>query len=183
MTPFRVLEADPPWSFSDSLPGKTRGAARNYPCMRVDAIRRLVLPPLHDDCVLFLWRVSAMQEEALSVVRAWGFTPKSEIVWVKTTRPSEDVGATRLAFGMGHYVRASHETCLIATRGRAKPMHHSQRSVFFAERGRHSAKPESFYDLVEAMYAGPRVRLFARSERPGWTSIGDSLGSTLQVAS
>ena len=180
--PFRVLEADPPWSFGDRLPGNGRGAAKHYECMSIDAIRRLVLPPLADDCVLLLWRVAAMQEEALSVVRAWGFTPKSEIVWVKTTGATEDTGAVRLAFGMGRQVRACHEVCLIATRGKVKPLHHSQRSVFFAPRTRHSEKPAGFYDLVESLYEGPRVRLFARSERPGWTSVGSEIGSTLEVA-
>ena len=180
--PFAVLEADPPWLFGDRLPGRWRGAAKHYECMPSKDIARVALPPLANDCVLLLWRVAAMQEEALSVVRAWGFKPKSEIVWVKTTKETEDTGAVHLAFGMGRQVRACHETCIIATRGKVKPLHHSQRSVFFAPRQKHSQKPSAFYDLVEAMYAGPRARLFARSERPGWVSFGDEIGSTLEVA-
>ena len=43
------------------------------------------LVPLARDVRLFLWRVGAMQEEALAVIRAWGFTLKAELVWVKTT--------------------------------------------------------------------------------------------------
>jgi len=184
---YHVLEADPPWSFSDALPGRSRGmkrgAASNYPCMPTAAICRLVLPPLAADCVLLLWRVAAMQQDALDVVRAWGFTLKSEIVWAKTTAATQDTGAVHLAFGMGHQVRACHETCLIATRGKVKPANRSTRSVFFAPRGAHSAKPSAFYDLVERMYEGPRVRLFARDERPGWDSFGSDLGTVLEVAS
>lgn len=29
-TPFGVIAADPPWQFSDHLPGKKRGAAKHY---------------------------------------------------------------------------------------------------------------------------------------------------------
>src|ERR1019366_6985220 len=36
----RVLVADPPWGFSDSLPGKTRGAAKQYETLTVDEIKR-----------------------------------------------------------------------------------------------------------------------------------------------
>lgn len=180
--PFRVLEADSPWLFGDRLPGRFRGASKHYECMSTADICRIALPPLAPDCVLFLWRVAAMQEEALQVCRAWGFKPKSEIVWVKTTCKGEELGAVHLAFGMGRQVRACHEVCLIATRGKVKPLHHSQRSVFFAPRQRHSQKPSAFYDIAERLYDGPRVRLFARDERPGWTSVGLEIGSTLEVA-
>lgn len=180
--PFRVLLVDPPWKFGDSLPGLTRGAAKQYPCMPTHEIERLVLPPLAADCVLLLWKVAAMPSDALRVCQAWGFTPKTEIVWVKTTKASEDTGATRLAFGMGHQVRACHETCVIATRGRVKPLHRSQRSVFMAPRLAHSQKPDAFYEIVEPLYAGPRVELFARRARDGWTQFGFDLGSTLEVA-
>ena len=43
------------------------------------------LPPLADDCTLFLWGVAAMQQEALDVMATWGFTLKGEIVWLKRT--------------------------------------------------------------------------------------------------
>jgi len=181
--PFALIAADPPWRFDDLLPGRTRGAERNYQCLGTDDLCRLVLPPIASDAVLLLWRVAAMQEEALRVARAWGFTVKSELVWVKTTkRASPDAGATKLAFGMGRQVRACHEVCLIATRGRVRPLHRSQRSVFFAPRTRHSEKPDAFYDIAESTWQGPRVELFARRLRPGWECIGNEIGSYLEVA-
>lgn len=165
----RVLVSDPPWRFSDKLPGKGRGAVKHYACLPVHEIQRFPLPPLADDCVLFLWRVSAMQEEALQVVRAWGFSPKSEIVWRKLTSKG------RVHFGMGRTVRLAHETCIIATRGRPKIISRSERSVFDALVGVHSAKPDEFYRIVERMYAGPRAELFARQRRDGWACYGDGL--------
>src|SRR5262245_7142273 len=111
-----TLIADPPWPFSDRLPpvkstSRARGAKGTYKStMSVREIMDYPLPPLADDCRLFLWRVASMQEEALDVLWAWGFQLKSEIVWVKE-RPSGN-----LAFGMGRTVRGAHETCLIAVR-------------------------------------------------------------------
>lgn len=171
----RVLCADPPWKFRDKLPGKNRGAARNYPLMTTEEICRFPLPPLADDCVLFLWRVAAMQQAALDVVRMWGFNPpQREIVWLKKT-----VNGNRF-FGMGRVVRAEHEVCLIATRGRPQVLNHSTRSTFVTDFeglsdvvGRHSEKPEKFYEIVESLYAGPYAELFARRQRPGWTCLGE----------
>lgn len=170
MSAFRVVVADPPWAFADALPGPKRGAAKHYATMSVDQIAHFELPPIADDAWLFLWRVSSQVEEALAVVRAWGFVPKAEIVWVKLTANA------RPAFGMGHYVRGAHETCIVATRGHVKAASRSVRSVFFSPRLRHSEKPEVFFELVEEIAGrGPFVELFARRRRSGWAAFGDEL--------
>lgn len=168
------MAADPAWKFGDKLPGAGRGAAKNYRVQTLDQIRGYPLPPLLDDAYLFLWRVSAMVEEAYSVVRAWDFTPKSEVVWRKLTKEGKPW------FGMGRHVRASHETCIVATRGRPTRLSASVRSVFEAPvprdaEGRyvHSAKPEEFVKLIEQLTPGPYVELFARRVRPGWVCLGD----------
>lgn len=170
-TPARVLVADPPWPYSDKLPGNGRGAAKHYSVMSIRDIEYFDLPPMAADSLLFLWRVAAMPGEALRVCRAWGFEPKSEIVWVKLT------SAGKPHFGMGRYVRAQHETCIIATRGKgnSRIRNHAVRSVFEAPVGRHSAKPERFYEIVEELAAGPYVELFARQRREGWTCEGNEL--------
>lgn len=177
MTPFRVVCADPPWRFGDKLPGPGRGASKHYETMRVEDICALKLPPIGEDALLFLWRVSAMQEEALRVARAWGFRPVSEIVWVKRSPGA----AVRM--GMGRYVRGSHESCLIATRGQGVAFikDHGVCSVFEAPRTEHSAKPDAFFALVERLAEGPYLELFARRSRPGWTTVGDALGSRLDL--
>ena len=167
--PFRVLCADPAWSFGDSLPGKSRGAAKNYRTMTVDEIERFELPPLATDCYLFLWRVASMQQEALNVVRCWGFTVKTEIVWSKKTKHGKQ------HYGMGRHVRAAHETCLVCVRGKPKPGRDMMRSLFEAKTGAHSQKPEEFYAMIESSFRGPFAELFARRHRRGWTCLGDEL--------
>lgn len=184
MSPFACIVADPPWSFGDALPGASRGAEKNYSCMSVEDIRDIYdscdgdiemcdrFFPVANDALLFMWRVSAMVPEAYSVISAWGFTPKSEIVWTKKTKGG------KLHFGMGRYVRASHETCIIAARGKAASLilNHSTRSVFEAETGKHSEKPNKFFEIVEALCPGPRLELFARRQREGWTCVGNESG-------
>ena len=170
--PARVLIADPPWKFGDSLPGRARGAVKHYPCLSVDDICNFPLPPLMGDCYLFLWRVAAMPEEALRVVRAWGFVPKAELVWLKTT------SLGKRWFGMGRTVRNEHETCIIATRGKPQVRSHAVRSTFTAPVGRHSAKPDLFYETVEKLCEGPYTELFARRQRVGWNCCGNEVEGT-----
>jgi N6-adenosine-specific RNA methylase IME4 len=167
----RVLVADAPWRFGDKLPGPKRGAAKHYPTLSVAELCAFPLPPLEQDCHLFFWRVAAMQREALEVVDAWGFTVKTELVWLKLTS-----GGKR-HFGMGRTLRAEHETCLVGTRGRPVVRRRDIRSTFEAPLPdrRHSAKPDDFYKLVELLCDGPYVELFARRRRVGWQCFGNEL--------
>lgn len=166
---FSVICADPPWSFGDKLPGAGRGAEKHYDVLSLDGIATFAVPPTEPDAWLFLWRVSSQVEEAYRVVRAWGFVPKSEVVWEKTTATGKPW------FGMGRYVRAAHETCIVAVKGRPRPLSRSVRSRFSAPAGRHSEKPEAFYGLVQELARGPYCELFARRQRPGWTCFGNEL--------
>jgi N6-adenosine-specific RNA methylase IME4 len=170
----RCIVADPPWAFGDSLPGPWRGASKHYGCMSALAIAAFPLPPIADDALLFMWRVASMVEDAYAVVHAWGFTPKTEIVWLKRTSTG------KRWFGMGRTVRAEHETCIVALRGRPTILSRSIRSTFEAPvpGHRHSAKPEAFFDLVEQLVSGPYVELFARRQRPGWTCVGNELAGS-----
>lgn len=188
--PARTLVADPPWRFGDTLGahrgtthgwrtpyGMARGAEAHYETMDAWDIAKFELPPLAPDCRLFLWRVAAMQVEALTVLSAWGFTAKAELVWVKMDK----AGAFRL--GMGRQVRNIHEVCLIGVRGRIPSLAKDQPSVFFAPPPKangqiiHSAKPDAFFGVVERISPGPYVELFSRRERPGWTCLGNEVAS------
>jgi len=186
---FDVVVADPPWQTKDKNANGERGASFKYPTMPLADICNMQLPPIADNAWLFLWRIACMPQEALDVVAAWGFKPKTEIVWQKLTKNGKHV------FALGHYTRGSHETCLIATRGSVKPASKSIRSTFsakipieatglFTKRGNarfkasHSGKPDEFFDIVEKL-TGPglsRVELFSRRNRPDWTCLGNEAG-------
>lgn len=182
----RVIVADPPWAPRDKLPGKGRGAAKQYPVMSTSQICGY-LPMLElqdevriaEDALLVLWRLASMQMDALDVARAWGFRQLSELVWSKLTAKGKQ------HFGMGRTVRSSHETALLCVRGRASRVikSHSVRSVFAApvpsEDGRpiHSAKPDEVFAIAEELAGGPGLELFARKRRDGWQQIGNQLGA------
>lgn len=174
---YACVLADPPWIFSDKLPGDNRGAEKNYNVLSVDDICNFQLPTINNNAYLFLWRVSSQVEEAYKVCRAWGFAPKSEIVWNKLTKNGKPW------FGMGRHVRASHETCIVAIKGKPERLSASTRSTFSAPvpvdiNGKyiHSAKPDCFYPIVEGLCNGPRVEIFARKTRQNWLSIGNEVG-------
>ena len=84
--------------------------------------------------------------------------------------------ARRVRIGMGRTARNAHEVCLICTRGHPAIHDHSIGSVIYAPRLEHSRKPEELQDLAGKM-AGPvpKLEVFARRYRDGWTCIGDEL--------
>jgi len=170
-----VLVVDAPWKPSDKLPGPGRGASKHYQTLTVEDIARFPLPPTVHDSVLFFWRLASMVDEALHVVRCWGYQPKSELIWEKLTKHG------KRHMGMGRYVRNEHEVCIIAVRGKAKPLVHDQRSIFAAPIGQHSEKPDAFYEIVERMYPqSRRFELFSRRHRAGWIQYGNELGKLNQ---
>jgi N6-adenosine-specific RNA methylase IME4 len=89
----RVVVLDPAWSFGDSLPGSGRGAKKHYNTEGIDKIKRTRLPPMEDDCVLFLWRVHSFARQAYEVLDALGFVDKCEIAWFKRNECSRCKGS------------------------------------------------------------------------------------------
>ena len=184
MKAFDVIVADPPWKTTDKNANGKRGAQLKYSCMPTADICQMQLPVISEDAWLFIWKIACMPVDAYQVAKAWGFIVKAEIVWQKLTKN----GAPH--FGLGHYTRGSHETCIIATRGKVKPSNRGVRSIFAAKmpvepaitkkskpatKYIHSAKPDEFYKLVEKL-TGPglaRVEMFGRRQRRGWTVLGN----------
>lgn len=163
---FTIIYADPPWEY-DYSKSDSRRIENNYPTMPIEAICALPVDSVAAaDCVLFVWATSPKLAEAMRVIDAWGFTYRTSMVWVKDK------------IGMGYYARQRHELLLIATRGTLPVPDPAVRpdSVVEAPRLEHSAKPHRFYSLIEAMYPDmPRLELFARNTRPGWTAWGNEV--------
>lgn len=181
-----VILADPPWHYRDwgARPGEThnrsRGAARRYPTMTTEQIAGLPVADLAGDrAALFLWATWPMIEDALAVIKGWGFQYKT-LAW-EWVKPSKR--GTGWAVGMGRYTRSNPEPCLLAFRGRPLPVAcHSVLALLVAPRGRHSEKPAIQYDLIELLYPGRRyLELFARQTRPGWAVWGNEVESTVEL--
>jgi N6-adenosine-specific RNA methylase IME4 len=41
----------------------------------------------------------------------------------------------------------------------------------------HSQKPEEFRQLIQQLYDGPYLELFARMRTPGWSAWGNQVGT------
>lgn len=77
----------------------------------------------------------------------------------------------------GHYNDVQHELLLVATKGSCLPeIDTLPKSVITEEKGKHSAKPESFRSLIDKLYpSGPRIEMFARTKTPGWDTWGNEV--------
>jgi N6-adenosine-specific RNA methylase IME4 len=165
-----IILVDPPWDYEISAPGRENShPAQHYAVMSPAEIRALPVADLAaESCVLFLWTTAPCLEQAIEVIRAWGFEYKTGLVWDKEI------------IGMGHWVRGQHEHLLIASKGSPPlpPTESVPASVFRERRREHSRKPEASYRIIEAMYpALPKIELFARSTREGWAAWGNEVAT------
>jgi len=166
----QVLYADPPWAFNNA--GFDQSAAQKYPTLKPELIenytdetgRQIRQLAKQKESVLFLWVPEAIVPEGVQVLKGWGFEYKAQMVWKKDRSP-----------GMGWWVKSKHELLFIGARG--TELHPATKfdSVFEAPVTRHSQKPEIVYEMIETMYTGPYIELFARDTRPGWESWGNEI--------
>ena len=178
---YNIIYADPAWPFNNKKTGGSMksGSASQYDVMTVEDMKQL---PIHeiaaDNCVLFMWWVGSQPQEALDLMAAWGFTLKTMtgFNWIKLTKNYLPF------FGMGFWTRAGSECCLIATKGKPKPISHSVRSVQSIVAGKHSEKPNTFRKkIIELCGDVPRVELFARDKADGWDVWGNEVKSDLEL--
>jgi N6-adenosine-specific RNA methylase IME4 len=171
---FQTVLADPPWRFTNRT-GKVapehRRLARYGTMTTADIcalpVAELTKMPAH----LYLWVPNALLPEGLSVMQAWGFEYKSNIVWHKIRKDGGSDGR-----GVGFYFRNVTELLLFGVRGknaRTEAPGRSQVNYLSSRKREHSRKPDEQYELIESCSKGPYLELFARGTRPGWTYWGN----------
>ncbi|MFC3167111.1 MT-A70 family methyltransferase [Paracoccus fontiphilus] len=171
---FGTILADPPWQFQNRT-GKMAPEHKRlsrYPTMTLDEICDLPVATVADTrSHLYMWVPNALLPEGLKVMERWGFTYKSNLIWYKTRK---DGGPDRR--GVGFYFRNVTEILLFGVRGkdvRTLDAGRSQENVIATQKREHSRKPDEQYPLIEACSWGPRLEMFARGPRPGWTVWGN----------
>lgn len=171
---FSTILADPPWRFQNST-GKIAPEHKRlsrYGTLSLDEIKQLPVSQVAGDTAhLYLWTPNALLAEGLEVMKAWGFTYKSNIVWHKIRKDGGPDGR-----GVGFYFRNVTEIVLFGVRGKnARTLAPGRRQVnFLATRKReHSRKPDELYPIIEACSPGPFLEMFARGSRKGWSSWGN----------
>ncbi len=170
---FKTVLADPPWQFINRT-GKVAPEHRRlsrYDTMGVEAICALpVAGAVEDTAHLYLWVPNALLPEGLAVLKAWGFSYKSNIVWHKLRKDGGSDGR-----GVGFYFRNVTEMLLFGVRGRnARTLDPGRTQVNYigTRKREHSRKPDEQYQLIEGCSPGPYLELFARGVRAGWTGWG-----------
>ena len=175
---FGLLSIDPPWKFKAGH--SARSTENHYPTMTIPEIKALDIKSLAaPDCALFMWTTPPFLALSIDVLRAWQFRYVSvAFTWVKLRKSHRDALFLDgdMFVGLGHTTRKSSELCLLAKRGKPKRLDRNVHEIIFAARREHSRKPDEAARRMEKLYPGPKLEIFARTSRPGWTAWGNETG-------
>ena len=178
---YRCLVIDPPWPMEkverDARPDQ--GVALDYPTLPVfggelnedgepqDIEHVAAVPALaaEDGCHVYLWTTQHFLHDALHLFDAWGVNYECTLTWAKPTGPCP--------FSW----RYTTEPILFGRVG-SLPLQRQGLSLWFAAPsgpGRHSRKPDVFYERVLEASPEPRLELFARTARDGFVVWGNEV--------
>lgn len=171
---FGTILADPPWQFQNRT-GKVAPEHKRlnrYGTMTLDDICALPVADISaEPSHLYLWVPNALLPQGLQVMDAWGFRYISNIVWEKVRKDGEPDGR-----GVGFYFRNVTELLLFGVRGkdaRTLDPGRSQVNIMRTRKREHSRKPDEQYKIIEECSWGPRLEMFSRGKRRGWTVWGN----------
>lgn len=159
---YSAIVFDPPWSWEDEGDVSQLGRARpNYHTMTFDEIAALPIGDYAEpNAHIYLWITNRSLPKGQALLDSWGFRYITALTWCKPH------------FGMGNYFRGSTEHVLFGVKGSLPLLRKDVGTWFEGARGDgHSAKPETFYQLVERCSPGPWVDILGRRERPGWATV------------
>jgi len=169
--PYRTVVADPPWQPKMAI--TNGGAPKASPQLRYDTLSVpeiiALRPKLADQAHVYIWGVTQHVDWAYDVARAWNAEPIILLTWKKP-----GVGTGRFQCNTEHVLVARVGDRLgnpFGQGGRHAPA--TNGTLFEWPRGRHSAKPREFFDLVEKLSPGPRLEMYARGPRDGWAVWGN----------
>lgn len=174
---FSTILADPPWVFTNrtgKIAPEHKRLFRYSTMTNEDIIKMPVKDLAEDKSHLYLWVPNALVSLGLEVMKSWGFTYKTNLIWYKVRK---DGGPDRR--GVGFYYRNVTEMILFGVRGSLRTLQpgRSMPNIIISQKREHSRKPDELYPVIEACSPKPYLELFARSGREGWKQLGDELGS------
>lgn len=175
---YKTIYVDPPWQFANRS-GKIapeNKKLKRYVTMDLEEIKSLPINDITDEeAHLYLWVPNALLPEGLEVMKTWGFTYKTNLIWEKVRKDGGPDGR-----GVGFYFRNVTEVLLFGVKTKHKgdtfrtlQAGRSQVNIIRSMKREHSRKPDEFIALIESCSPGPYIELFARGTRHGWSSWGD----------
>ena len=161
---FQTIVIDPAWDYSEEGDNDAFGRIRpSYHTMSMEEIEALPIAQIADENAhLYLWVTNRTLYKAFHLLEAWGFRYITCLTWIKPH------------YGVGNYYRSQTEHVLFGVRGSQPLKRHDAGTWFEAPCGKHSAKPDKFYELVESCSYAPYIDIFGRKERNGWTVWGEN---------
>lgn len=168
---YKTLVIDPPWP--QTMAGKLKKHSRNqelpYETLSLDQIKTFPVGSLAETGAhVYCWTTNKFLPQTFGVLEEWGVRFHLAMPMVKPSGIAPCMG----------YAFAS-EFCLLGFFGRPMlPFTGMGRLNWFESAciaGRHSAKPDDFYERVEFMSPEPRLDCFARTRHPGFDGWGDEL--------
>lgn len=160
---FDVILADPPWPSPER--DEKSGSVWGYPTEVPEVVLgwdvgSLAKPGTH----LWLWTTHTHLPLAIKCLDSWQFKYQACITAVKP-------------HGFGNWWAKTTQFLLFAYRSPLKMNHKCRPTHFHYTPGRHSAKPEEAFALIDEVSGidRQRIELFARVQRPGWVCIGNEI--------
>jgi len=160
---YQTIVIDPPWPIQKILrDDRPNQGVFDYPTMSIEEITRF---PISDvsahDCHLYLWATHKFMPVAFLIMEAWGFRYQCLMTWVK------NVGMTPFSW------MYSTEHCLFGRKGNLDLLKKGKRLDFNAKVREHSRKPDEFYNLIKEVSPEPRIDIFSREKREGFSQYGN----------
>ena len=167
---YNTIVIDPPWQISMTGEVKRRENRANklpYKTISLDEIKKIPINKIaNKGSHVYCWTTNKMLRETFNVLEEWGVNFHLVMPMVKPSGIAPCMG----------YVFGS-EFCLLGFYG--KPMQKFLKVgklnwiKAFNKAGKHSSKPDEFYNLVKEMSPSPRIDIFARSKHVGFEPFGD----------
>lgn len=170
---YGTILADPPWQFMNrtgKMAPEHHRLAR-YTTLKLEEILAIpVAEVAAPESHLYLWVPNALLAEGMAVLKEWGFTYKTNLIWYKVRQDGGPDGR-----GVGFYFRNVTEMVLFGVKGRFRtlPPGRRQVNIMTSRKREHSRKPDELYKIIEQCSPGPYLELFARGRRPGWSQWGN----------
>ena len=171
---YETIVIDPPWTVKNNLTDLRfyrTGKKMPYKLMSDEEIKNFPIDNFAEDrCDLFMWCITSKIPLAFEILKKWGFRYIDFFAWDK------EIGVPV------NGVYRSVEWVIYAYRGK---MGINKKGKFLntmirEKRGKHSRKPNAFYEMLSTNTKEPRIDIFAREPRKGFDVWGDEVKSDIE---